>query len=889
MTTVSDFGVSINGVDYSAFWNSIDVKEILASQAVIQISLQGTNPSDFTNIANGNTIQIYEFDGAGASTLRFLGVVSSAKRIGFSQMAITGYDNAYALMNQNVISNNAGSVALYSVTGLTIGTIVNQLCSVDLSGSGTMLVTVGTVDNSANIVAEFSVPIVSRWEALVILAKKMSMELYMNTTTGTLNLVTHRGNVSSVFTYNLTGASTNAHSAEHTFTGQNVINDVIALSPAKQVVSRYQDFSPTFCKTTFSDARSTQTGTLVSGVPMTIYLNNTDGWPASGTVILTTVRPSVASVFAQFHNIVSFDYTSKTATSISGTPVVPAFGYTLDPDTPVLLQNTIVVDDNTAFPASGFILIGDEIIPYSAKTGSTGFTVSTGFATRRHVAGTANLNGALAATATTIPVISSGTFDTAGIITIQSPGNYEIISYTGTVGSPITSFTGCTRGIFDTNATAHKDLIAVVAGPGGSPKVNGYSNIHPRGVLVYNYVQTGVPETNSSINIKGRFTKVLRTESSTLIEDVENVLSRTLEQHRWGDQRAQLIDPNVFNFSSVLMGDKITANDSTLSWSSFSLRVLAKHFVLNRRVGQYNIVYDVGSYDDGATEAMLQTDAANIQLSGTGAKSGTIGLTNSDASLNAGGNNAISQQPVSFKGSSAWLSSDNANGFLFANFIWADATNGTAHANNVYLYGFTLDASGNATMPGTLSVAGALTVSGATGITGTLTAQTIIPATDNTYDLGTSTSVRWRHVFSVDATIGASDAALNIKRLNSSEIDVFPIGSTTNITLDLGAKGSGALALFGGSWSFNGNTLPNGMSGSEGTATNHNAGTTIEWTWSPTTSSTSIVTCSPTFSGTNTVNVYSYVKSRSSSQIKVVTANNTAGALTIGVMIIVLW
>lgn len=65
------------------------------------------------------------------------------------------------------------------------------------------------------------------------------------------------------------------------------------------------------------------------------------------------------------------------------------------------------------------------------------------------------LNGAINAAVTTITVLSTTGFPTAGYITIDS----EAISYTGTTG---TTFTGCTRGADGTTAATHVDASQVL-------------------------------------------------------------------------------------------------------------------------------------------------------------------------------------------------------------------------------------------------------------------------------------------------------------------------------------------------------------------------------------------------------------------------------------------
>lgn len=124
---------------------------------------------------------------------------------------------------------------------------------------------------------------------------------------------------------------------------------------------------------------------------------------------------------------------------------------------------TIPVTSTTGFAASGILLIGSEIITYAAKT-STSFTGcvrgTNGTTAQSHAGGTfTTLNGALNATDTSIIVVSTTGFQTAGTVTIDT----EQITYTSITP---TSLLGCVRGANSTTAASHLNGATVLVADG---------------------------------------------------------------------------------------------------------------------------------------------------------------------------------------------------------------------------------------------------------------------------------------------------------------------------------------------------------------------------------------------------------------------------------------
>ena len=440
-------------------------------------------------------------------------------------------------------------------------------------------------------------------------------------------MVNSRGSSTSVKTYNLTGTATNAHSSSHKFTGMNIANDVIVVGSGKGLITRFQDFSPIYTKLAFSDTRMTNATSLIKLTSATINVNSTSSFPSTGRVLIKNARlKEGAAAWGKAGHTIQFNYTSKTATSLTGLPDMKEtfFPYYIDEDSPVLLQDVIIVDDTSSFPASGHIMIGNEIIAYSAKASSTTFTVSSATNYKRNVSDISTLNGAVTSTATSIVLDDASAFPASGKVLIYSPTNIEYVSYTG-ISTNI--LTGVTRGIDGTSAISHQsgETVHVVDNPASSK----YTGIHPKGVLVYNYVTTGIPEANSSIALKGRYTRTIRSERAQTIEDLEAYASRYLEKQRWGDQMASIVDPVAFDYDAVLVGDKTTNNDTSLGWSSFETRVLSKILNINRR-GSYSMNLDIATYSDNPIEASLAPNERDSILQMSGSKDSTVENSGTD-------------------------------------------------------------------------------------------------------------------------------------------------------------------------------------------------------------------------------------------------------------------
>lgn len=685
MATKLDFGYTIGGTAYDYFAPSFSLTEEFDSPATWNMVLEGTTTSDFAIVAKNAVFQLYEYDAAGAGTVAFLGMVNSIKRLGFNSILVSGYDNGGKLLNTNITGPNVGASQMFeSGDAETLGSIVNKLCSTNLDGSAPWIVTVGTVDDSTMVVGKFIIPATNRWAALLALSRRVGKELYTDPVLGTLQMRTSRGNSSSVKTYSCTGASTNAYSSNHVFTNENVMNDIISVAAGKDLTSRYQDISTTFTKLSAGDTITTASlsdpaGGFISGTP-TIYVRSTDGWPATGRVVIKGITPAFAISSNTY-----FDYTSKTATSITGAFGLPAVRY-VPTRAAVLLTSVIKVVSTSGFPASGTLLIGDELIDYSGILDSTTFTVSQTVNYRRCRINYTDTTGTQTSTATTINATSTAGFPTSGTINILVSGlTSESVTYTGTTGS---SFTGCNRGM---NSSKPLDLPA-----SSSVILNLVEKIHPKGVLVYKYVAT--PDANSSIGLNGRRPIPLRLEMANAIDDVESQTSRFLEIHKWGDESAQLSTANVFDYRSVLVGDKVTANDSTLSWSSYEVRVLAKTLTLDKNGGNYEISYSVATYSNLPREGNLPTDSMDMYARMTGAKEGTVSGANTDSDVKnvsevrTSGGVSVGFQPPS---GCALFTNENASGYVFTNNVWADTSKGTAHwGTPVYLYGVQVDVTG---------------------------------------------------------------------------------------------------------------------------------------------------------------------------------------------------
>lgn len=796
------YGVTVGSTDYTAKLVNAKVDEKINSISTFDCKLEGLTTTDFSTIVLGADFKIYQYDNSGTGTLRFMGVINSAQRVGFGAMKLSGMDYGAKLINSGVVAPVAQArLSFESGSAESLEDIIKRLISLNLDGASPWVVSLGTVDAPTTKVANFKIPIITRWDALKMLAARVGMELYINPSTGTFNMVSLRGSSSSVATYNLTGASTNAYASSHSYTYNNLANDVIGQCTGKNLTSRYQDISTTYTKLTAGDTHvsSPLTGafdTYMSG-SKTINVESTDGWPASGTFILVGYQDKIGLGAG-----VTCTYTSITATTITFTAPADTIVH-IPAGAACLLDGSIKVADNSAFPASGAILIGEELINYTSKPNSTTFEVS------RYPYIYSLLSTFTTSTDTTLHIVSSTGFPASGEVSIVDIyGNEELASYTGTTS---TTLTGVTRGIMGSIASAHPIFSRVI--------YNNPQKIHPKGVLVYKSVAT--PDANSSIGLKGRAYKTVRFEKSRTVEDLEAETSRYLETHRWGDSNAAVTIANPFDYGVIAIGDKLTLNDSTLGWSSYLVRLLGKSLNINSY--SYSLSIDVATYSDAPTDGNLPSSAASFILGQGGAKEGIMEAASKDSDvLNYDDNSAVGAISGSFTVPSgvAYFTNASDSGLVFTNILWVSDSE-ASHDRPVYLYGVSIDsgilytpnlwvgsdsaqltvwdssdtiefiASGTATnIPISIAAKGTGKIIFGSGVT----ARSITPLSDDTYSLG-SISYRWTTVGANHAYIGNSTAYADIFIDGSGYVNLGAAGSGTNLYLILSAKGSGAVVV----------------------------------------------------------------------------------------------
>jgi hypothetical protein len=429
----------------------------------------------------------------------------------------------------------------------------------------------------------------------------------------------------------------------------------------------------------------------------------------------------------------------------------------------VNLQNVIKVDSTADFPNSGTIVIGEEMIAYSAKADGTTFTVSSAADNVRNVVLTTTVNGDQTAIATTINVADASTFPATGILKIATT-NFELeyVSYTGKTA---TSFTGCTRGYYDTKPAA--------LGTGSIVVLYFKAVAHPRGVLVYKYVTS--PDANSSIGLKGRHTLTLRLERASNIFDVEAQSSRYLELHKWGDQNAEITVPTYFDYGAVMLGDKITMNDSTLSWSSYAVRVLEKTLTIDRSSGNYDLHYVVATYSDVPAEGNSSKDVQDFILSMTGAKEGTVNVAGTDTDFTygtplatSGGVNSLFKVPSG----TAAFTNENMNGYVFTNNLWINGSMGACFTRPFSVYGVEIATTG-LFFPVQYTTVGAPSAVGVEGSIYYDTTDNVLKYSDNSSWINIGSGVGW-----VEA---GNDLQLDTGYTN---LLLYPASGSTNILVD---------------------------------------------------------------------------------------------------------
>lgn len=335
------YGVTINSVAYDNNILSINIKEFEKKPTIANINLSGVSTSDWTNIAEGKTVEIifYNSSGSAISPDSFIGILKKVRHISNDETALEVRDQSIVLSRIPTVTPDTDQF-FYKQENQTIDTLVDNLRSTNLDGNSPFLVNKGTIDDSSDVLGKFETFFSDRWKSLVNLGVKTEKITYMDHG-GSLNIVTRRGSdtkVSSTSTsvgsgfltdtaqswetnewasfvlrdsgandfiiisndsdtltvsgtptsgaysvirgYFLSGLNKNAFYGDRTFTGENIWNDIQTINPNGTTI-RYTDLSPVRTNLRSNDTRLSKDfdATLSAGVPTdtTISVETTEG------------------------------------------------------------------------------------------------------------------------------------------------------------------------------------------------------------------------------------------------------------------------------------------------------------------------------------------------------------------------------------------------------------------------------------------------------------------------------------------------------------------------------------------------------------------------------------------------------------------------------------
>ena len=342
----------------------------------------------------------------------------------------------------NVFVNNAGSSTISKITPagvvtLTWATYTGSASNLAIDSSGNVYVPI----NSSNTITKITSAgvVTSSWATVGsspnMIVLDAANNLYVaNGTAGTISKVTSGGVVT------LTWATVGA-----------LANRLAIDSSGNVFVTCYSPPTTTIYKVTSAGTPSVwgsytgSFGFMVCDSSGNLYgvCGGSSGfvWEITAAGVYSTFfTPTGASTFPVGLVI---DSSSNIYVNITGTT----------PKTMAKLSNgasagasVIGVTSTSSFSSAGIIsyptTYGTVVLSYTAKTSTTfsGLTMLAGSPTWQSAAG-ATISQGYTGSATTIPVISSASFPTAGIIAVAGSGGTLTFNYTGTSG---TSFTGCT-------------------------------------------------------------------------------------------------------------------------------------------------------------------------------------------------------------------------------------------------------------------------------------------------------------------------------------------------------------------------------------------------------------------------------------------------------------
>jgi hypothetical protein len=427
-------------------------------------------------------------------------------------------------------------------------------------------------------------------------------------------------------------------------------------------------------------------------------------------------------------------------------------GATYSSKTKVQFMHKLRVTSTTGFSSSGNLLIGTEVVPYSSKgndyfllgevgtgvasgstftdsskswatnqwagyalvdTSSTGappgysYPITSNTATALTVTGSpvsgtymivhglsglplyfrppvisTSLTAAAQATDTSLTVSSTSAFDSAGILKIYSGGGgVEIIEY---ASKDSTHFLSCQRGAQNT---------APIYIPNGSGVISYYSTgIHPTQVRVQQYPSGGTPETGSSIQVNGRMPKTFPYPYALTIENAEQIASRLLMNHRWGDQFVQFCGYSPRHYQNVNVGHAVQFTDSTLDLNRYTDKIVHKELHQHFADGEFFSKFAMGVQPKSEMDKLLDKIYELVGMKNPNNQQYITGDTPFDILTLQCGSPAVRLNAPGLD-----VSNPAGKGFFNANYLWLQPFSSSGpqfHVTPFYSYGSKIDSAG---------------------------------------------------------------------------------------------------------------------------------------------------------------------------------------------------
>jgi len=290
---------------------------------------------------------------------------------------------------------------------------------------------------------------------------------------------------------------------------------------------------------------------------------------------------------------------------------------------------------------------------------------------------------------TTIPMVNVGSFPASGFAKVfTNTASVEQIYYASRTEFALH---GVQRGAMKT--------IAGYISSGSRITTISPVSIHPTGVRVQEYETfidpsfNPIPEPGSSMAVNGDKQKIISMPTITTIENCEQMASRLLMNHRWGDSYLDVCAYLPMTYDNVSVGDTVQFTDNTLYLQGYTDRVCTKMLTQDLPNSSFYSEYHIGIPPKSPQQNLIDNLYSLIGQKNPNNQQYITGNTPIDVLTLQCGSPAVRVNAPGLD-----ISQPNDMGFYNSNHVWIQKWNTSGpqfHPEPFWCYGVKIDSNGS--------------------------------------------------------------------------------------------------------------------------------------------------------------------------------------------------